>query len=547
MGQRTGLTESYWPADESEPVLDITLGQLLREVAAEVPDRDALVEGIPEVSSRRRWTYSQLLSEAEDVAAALLGHFEPGERIAVLAPNIPEWEILQLGIALSGLILVPVNPAFKDREVTYILGQSRAAGLFYTEEYRGTDFAAIIEKIRPDLPELRETVGFSTWNDFVESGDRSVELPEVKPEDPVQIQYTSGTTGFPKGALLNHRGVVNTSRFSADRAGLEPGGAWVNAMPMFHIGGNVVAGIGTLGHRGKHVLVPGFEPALFLELFESERGTFALAVPTMLLALLNHEDLPKRNLSSLRTIMSGASAVSPSLVRRTKSELGCEFSILFGQTELHGVITTTHPSDSPEDQSKTVGQFLPQAEVKIVDVDTGEVVPIGEQGEICARGYQTMIEYFEMPEATEMTLEADGWLHTGDLGSMDDRGYLRITGRSKDMIIRGGVNIYPREIEDLLSEHPGVSSAVVVGVPDETWGEQVAGVIQAAKAGEPPTPEELHEYCRNNLAAHKTPKLWVFVDEYPTTATGKIQKFVLQESIEKGELAPSVVEKTSSQ
>ncbi|BBL79275.1 AMP-binding protein [Rubrobacter xylanophilus] len=507
MGQRISLTESYWPADESEPILDITLGQLLREVVAEVPDRDALVEGVPEESRRRRWTYSQLLSEAEDVAAALLGRFKPGERIAIMAPNIPEWEILQLGMALSGLIMVTVNPAFKQRELSYILGQSRASALFHVEDYRGTDLTTIIEKIRPELPELREIISISAWNDFVGSGDRTIKLPEVKPEDPVQIQYTSGTTGFPKGAMLNHRGVVNTARFTAERAGLERGGTWVNAMPMYHIGGSVVAAIGTMAHQGKHVLVPGFEPGSFLELFESERGTFSLVVPTMLLAMLNHEDLPKRNLSSLRTIMSGASAVSPALVRRTKAELGCEFSILFGQTELHGVIATTHPSDSPEDQSETVGQPLPQAEVKIVDIDTGEVVPVGEQGEICARGYQTMIGYFGMPEATEEVLEADGWLHTGDLGTMDERGYLRITGRLKDMIIRGGVNIYPREIEDLLAEHPKVASAIVVGVPDETWGEQIAGVIQAAKPDEPPTPEELHEYCRVHLAAHKTPKL----------------------------------------
>jgi fatty-acyl-CoA synthase len=537
------LTESYWPANRSELVLDVTLGQLLREVAAEVPDCVALVEGRPDASSRRRWTYAQLLAEAERIASALLGMFQPGERIALWAPNSPEWEILQLGAALAGMILVTVNPAFKAQELAYVLRQSRALGLFYLEEYRGNNMMAVLAQARADLPDLREIVGFADWRAFVESGSPSKQFPDVRPDDPVQIQYTSGTTGIPKGAILHHRGIVNASRFMAEGTGLERGGVWVNAMPMFHIGGCGLAAVGTLARRGKHVLVPGFDAALVLELIESEQGTFMLAVPTMLTMLLDHPDRTRRNLSTLRTVISGASVVPAALVRRAQKELGCQFSIVFGQTELHGIITHTHRDDTPEYQSETIGQPMAQVEVKIVDLHTNQVLPIGEQGEICARGYQTMLGYFEMPDATSVTLEPDGWLHTGDLGTMDERGYLRITGRLKDMIIRGGENIYPREIEVLLSEHPGVANAVIIGVPDEKWGEQVAAIIQPVSPEEPPSPAELYDYCRARLAVYKTPKLWFFVDQYPQTATGKIQKFVLRESVEKGELMPISVEK----
>ena len=537
------LTESYWPADKSKSILEVTLGQLLRQAASEVPNRIALVEGCPNASARRRWTYAQLLAEAERVASALLGKFQPGDRIAIWAPNKPEWELLQLGASLAGMILVTINPAFKAQELAYVLRQSRARGLFYLEEYRGNNMSATLAQVRADLPDLQEVVGFADWQDFVGSASSSVHIPDVRPDDPVQIQYTSGTTGIPKGAILHHKGIVNASRFMAEGTGLERGGAWINAMPMFHIGGCGLAAVGTLAQRGKHVLVPGFDAALVLELIESEQGTFMLAVPTMLTMLLDHPDRARRNLSTMRTIISGASIVPAALVRRVQKELDCQFSIVFGQTELHGIITHTHRDDTAEDQSETIGQPMAQVEVKIVDIDTNQVLPIGEQGEICARAYQAMLGYFDMPEATVVTLEPDGWLHTGDLGTMDERGYLRITGRLKDMIIRGGENIYPREIEALLSEHPGVANAVIIGVPDEKWGEQVAAIIQPVSSEESPSPAELHDYCRAHLATYKTPKLWFFVDQYPLTATGKIQKFVLRERVEKGELVPGSVEK----
>jgi fatty-acyl-CoA synthase len=392
---------------------------------------------------------------------------------------------------------------------------------------------------------VREIISFSDWAAFLDGGDGGKELPAVAPSDPIQIQYTSGTTGFPKGALLHHKGLVNEATFVADRAGMSDGGVNINAMPMYHIGGGAVTSFGAVAKRGTFVILPGFDPGLMLEAFESYQGTHALVVPTMLLALLDHPDRSSRDLSSLQTIMSGAAAVPAALVRRTIELLGCRFSILFGQTEMHGVISQTRVTDSPEDQSETVGQPLVQLEVKIADVLTGDVLPIGEQGEICCRGYQNMLGYYEMPDATAATIDKEGWLHMGDLGTMDERGFLKVTGRLKDMIIRGGMNIYPREIEEFLGTHPAVAEAVVVGVPDEKWGEQIAAVVRLAPGAGRPSVEELRAYCRVRMSAHKTPAYWSFVDDMPVTPTGKIQKFVLRDKLSAGEITAEAVSEAS--
>jgi fatty-acyl-CoA synthase len=556
------LASSYWPADRREPLLDITVGDLLRAAAAEVPARLALVEGSPDPAARRTWTYAELLTVAERTARALLARFAPGERIAVWAPNCPEWMLLQHGVSLAGMVLVTVNPALRARELRYVLAQSRAAGIFFADAYRGYDMADAVAGLRDDLPELREAIPLSGWDTFApsvdvtssehtssertssghtssghtSSGHGAAALPAVRPGDPAQIQYTSGTTGFPKGAILHHRGVVNASRFVAIGSGVQDGGTWVNAMPMFHIGGGTLTELGTIAQRGTYVLLPGFDPGLVLELIEAYHGTMILAVPTMLVAMLGHPGLLTRDLSSLQTVMSGAAVVPASLVRRATETFGCKFTIVFGQTELHGVISQTQLSDSAEDQSETIGRPLPQVEVKISDPATGEVMPVGQVGEICARGYQTMLGYFGMPEETAAALDGDGWLRTGDLAAMDGRGYLTITGRLKDMIIRGGENIYPREIEDVLFAHPAVSQAAVVGLADEKWGERVAAVIMPADPANPPSPEALRDYCRECLASFKAPAEWFFVAEYPMTASGKIQKFRLQEDIAAGKI-----------
>jgi fatty-acyl-CoA synthase len=535
MRRTVSLTESYWPNDPSQRLLDITLGDLLRQCAKEVPDRIALVEGAPEVALRRRWTYAQLLASAETVARALLRKFKPGERVAVWSMNSAEWMLLQHGAAMAGVVLVTVNPAYLASELRHVLAISRAAGIFHGGSYRGNDMREAVATIRPHLPALREEICFSQWHEFISTSDSTITLPDVNPADMIQIQFTSGTTGVPKAACLHHRGVINASRFGAMRVGFPDGGVWVSAMPLFHVGGSAGSEIGALSRRGTFVMQPAFDASVMLELIESERAVHVHAVPTMLVALLDHPDRPKRDLRSLKTFMSGGSAVPASLVRRACATFNAKLTITFGQTELNGVISQTFPDDNPEQQATTIGQPAPCMEVKIADPSTGAVLPLGSHGEIWARGYQTMLGYLQLPEGSEDALTSDGWIKTGDQATMDSEGYLRITGRLKDAIIRGGENIYPREVEEVLCTHPSVVQASVIGMPDDKWGEVVVAVIRF-KPGAPTAPEELHTWCRARLAAYKTPAQWFYVQDFPLTSSGKIQKFALRDMIRNGRL-----------
>ena len=535
MGARAVLKTSYWPAEAGQ-VRDITVGETLYHAAATVPDRLALVDCVADAAARRQWTYAAFVAAAEQAARALLARFSPGERIAIWAPNSAEWVILQQGISLAGMVLVALNPAYRTREMQFVLEQSGAAGLFCADAYRGFDMLGMAEAIRPSLPGLREIVSLATWDEFLASADPAQVLPQVAPGDMIQVQYTSGTTGFPRGAMLHHMGLVNEATFVAERAGMGDGGVCVNAMPMYHIGGGAVTSFGIWAKRGTFVILPGFEPGLLLEAFEAYSGTHTLVVPTMLIAMLDHPDLARRDLSSLQTIMSGAASVPASLVRKTIGLLGCQFSILFGQTETHGVISQTRVTDTPEDQADTVGQPLPRLEVKIADVATGEPVPVDARGEICCRGYQNMQGYYNMPAETAATIDSDGWLHMGDIGSMDERGFLRVTGRVKDMIIRGGMNLYPAEIEAVLQDHPAIETAAVIGVPDTKWGEQVAAVLRLRSDWARPTVAELTEFLRDQIAPHKIPVFWTFVDGLPMTPTGKTQKYVLRQQAADGTL-----------
>jgi fatty-acyl-CoA synthase len=533
----TGLTRSYWPSDTSTPVLDITVGDLLRAAASDAPDAVALVDGRPQPAERRTWTYRQLLTESERVARALLKRFAPGERLLIVAPNSAEWVILQMGAALAGIVLATANPAYRERELDYVLRRSHAAGVVATEQYRGHHIRATIERLAAELPHVRHVLVLECLDELLDQSPTRAPLPDVRPEDAAQIQYTGGTTGFPKAVLLHHRGIANTPNLVLTQAGMQIGDTWINVMPLFHVGGCVTTGLGIVGRRGAHVVLPEFQPGLVLELIEALGGNMSLLVPTMLVRVLEHPDLKRRDVSSVHTIVSGAAPVPAELIRRTKSAFGCQFTNIFGQTEVCGVVTTTRVEDTPEDQAETIGRAVPHVEIKIADPSTDEIVPVGTEGEICARGHQMMIGYLDDAEATAATLREDGWLHTGDLGSMDERGYVRITGRLKDMIIRGGENISPREVEEVLYTHPAVAEAIVLGVADAEWGEEVAAVVRAVNPAAPPSPIELRDHCRAQIARFKAPVLWAFVEAYPTTAAGKIQKFALREEIAAGRLA----------
>ena len=528
------LTESYVPADTSVPVLDTTVGSILRHAASAWPDTLALVQGVEDTAARRTWTYAELLADAERVARALAHRFDKGERVAVWAPNIPEWVLMEYGTALAGVILVTVNPAYQAEELEYVLSQSGASGIFYLPTFRGNPMGSHLHAILPDLPNLREVVSFDELEEFLAAAPADQPLPEVTPDDPVQIQYTSGTTGFPKGALLHHRGITNNARLFADRLGIVAGSTYVNPMPLFHTGGCVLAVLSAVQNNATLVQMEMFDPGLMLELCETYRGSHLLGVPTMLIACMEHPDFDKRDLSSLTTVCSGGSTVPAALVRRIEETLGVQFSIIYGQTEASPTITLMKLDDAPEDKANTLGPILPRTEIKVVDPETGKTLPIGESGELCTRGYLVMLGYYDMPERTAEAIDADGWLHTGDLVSMDSRGYTTITGRLKDMIIRGGENIYPRELEELLFAHPKVGDVAVCGLPDAKWGETVGAFIRDADPNDPATDSELHTYLREHLSPTKTPTSWYHVDEFPLTASGKIQKFAIVEAWEKG-------------
>ncbi|WP_433281969.1 AMP-binding protein [Pseudonocardia xinjiangensis] len=518
---------SYARGEQDDPLRELTVGAALDLAAADWGPRTALVEFGPDTAGRR-WTFDQLRQEARQVARAMLERFRPGEHVAVWAANRPEWVLLEMGAAYAGLTLVTVNPAYQVGELGHVLGQSRCDGMFVQDTYRGRDLLPVVEEARPGLPALREVVALSGWDEFLASGDGARDLPSVDPGDIAQIQYTSGTTGTPKGAQLTHRGLVNVGRYYAVVNGAGPDDVWVNPMPMFHTAGCGLATLGAMQTGGMHVLPPGFDAGVMLDAFAAERGTILLSVPTMLIRMLDEQSARPRDLSSWRLSTLGGAPVPPELVRRAERELDVAVTIGFGQTEASPYITHTLPHDPNPDWITTVGRPLPHCEVRISDPASGAPVALGTVGEVCARGYGVMRGYFDAPEATAAALDADGWLHTGDLGSMDGLGYLRIEGRLKDMIIRGGENIYPREIEDLLFTHPQVADVSVVGLPDPEMGETVAAFVRPTP-GSDPSADELAAFCRRSLAAYKTPRVWRFLETFPQTSSGKIQKFVLRE------------------
>jgi fatty-acyl-CoA synthase len=521
------LEHSHFPARTDQPLRDTTVGSVLREAAAQWPDRTALVEADGSVTGRR-WTFAELLAESERLAGALLTRFQPGERVAVWAPNAPEWVLLEYALALAGLTLVTVNPGYQSRELTYVLRQSNAAGLFLVKDHRGNPMGEIAAQVTPDLPGLREVTDIEDHAALFREAGPVPPLPTVHPRDTAQIQYTSGTTGFPKGVVLHHHGITNNARFYYAKAEFRPGSTTLNMMPLFHTAGCAMAVLGAVQLGVTMVLLRQFDPHAALDLIEAERINNLLGVPTMLIAAIEAQKARPRDVASLDTAGSGGAMVPPELVRAVTQTMGCRFFTVYGQTETSPLLTVVGPSDDFEDICNTVGQPLPQVDLAIMATDDSGPVPCDQVGEICARGYALMLGYNDDPEATAKTIDADGWLHTGDLGTMDARGFVRITGRVKEMIIRGGENLFPAEIENVLLEHPAVAEVAVVGVPDDRFGEAVAAFIRVAE-GVGFDPEMLKAHCRAQIAAQKTPSHWIEVKEWPLTGSGKIQKFALRD------------------
>lgn len=528
------LTESYFPAQSDLDLRDTTVGSILHDAASRWPNRIALEEVHEDGTSGRVWTYAELLEEAETLASALLSRFRPGERIVLWAHNIPEWVLCEYAFGLAGIVLVTANPGYQKRELAYVVEQSGAVAVFVVESCRGNPIAEIAREVATEMPQIREVTDLQDRAALFATGPLSQARPEVAPSDIAQIQYTSGSTGFPKGVLLHHLGMTNNSRHFGACQGHTPNAKALLTAPLFHTSGCGMMVLGMV-QLGGHLLIPPlFDPALANRLVEEHGVELWGGVPTMLTMMIEAADAEPRDFSSVTHMTSGGSMVAPELIRKIEARFGCNFATVYGLTECSPLLTTIRPGDSLEDKAFTVGQPMPQCELSIRDPGSNAVQPLGTVGEICGRGYMVMAGYNDNPEATAATIDADGWLHSGDLGTMDARGYVKITGRVKEMIIRGGENLFPAEIENVLLEHPDVAQVAVVGLPDEKWGEIVAAFVRTSE-GARFDPATLKTHCRTQIAAQKTPSVWVQVSEYPMTGSGKVQKFELRDRFLAGE------------
>ncbi len=556
--------KSYFHRGGDVPLLGATIPDHFADIVSRFPDHEAVVS----LPQNKRLTYKQLSAAIDELARGLLGSgFSKGERIGVWSTDNLEWLLLQMATARIGVVLVNINPANRLRELAYSLERSEVHGLFTIPAFRSSDYLAMLVELLPELkktnggelnsnalPHLRKVVlydaadpmnttrpqpGFGVWSEVLASGNQvtTEQLDEITAsldrDDPINIQYTSGTTGFPKAVVLSHHNILNNAYFTALAMRFGENDRLCVPVPFYHCFGMVLANLLCLS-VGACIVIPSehFDAPAVLHAIDAERCTAVHGVPTMFVAELEHSDFRKFDLSSLRTgIMAGAPCPPP-LMKRVMEDMNCrEILIGYGETEASPLTHLTSRDDSMERRAETVGRNLPHQEVKVVDTESGATVPLGEIGEICFRGYHIMSEYYGQPDKTAETIDNHGWLFSGDLGTMDGDGYVRITGRRKDMIIRGGENIYPAEIEEFLFTHPKVAQVAVFGVPDEFYGEVVMAWIQLHQ-GETATEEELRDYCKDKIAHFKIPKYIWFVDEFPMTVTGKLQKFRMSEMTE---------------
>ncbi|MFN0112197.1 MAG: AMP-binding protein [Blastocatellia bacterium] len=553
---------AHWEAEPfGTELIELALGDLLDRRAEEVPDKEALVYHYPEFGLDLRMNYRQYRDAVNQLAKGLMAlGIEKGDHIAVWATNVPEWVFLELAVSKIGGVLVTINTNYRAAEIEYALRQGDIKALFMIEDLRGFSYLEAVSSVAPELKSLADPLGqelnsenlprlkrvvligkeakpgvllysqITALADQVSDEELKARQASVGVHDVVQMQYTSGTTGFPKAVMLTHHSLVNQAHIACSRGALSADERYVTSMPYFHIAGSLGAIVYSLFLGCTLIPLIAFDPAKQLELFEKEKGTFTFAVPTMLVAMLNHPRFAEFNLSSLKNIFTGATPVPVVVMEQIKDRIGADCSIVFGMTETTGAVTQSFYSDSFEMKAATVGLTIPHTEIKIVNPATGETCQCGESGELWTRGYANMVGYYNMPDKSAETLDADGWLHSGDLARMRPDGYINIVGRVKDMIIRGGENIYPAEIEAFLMRHPKIAEAQIVGIPDAFMGEEVCALIRL-KPGEAVTEDELREHCKANIARHKVPKHFRFIETFPLTASGKVQKFVLRDQL----------------
>ena len=526
---------AYASGDTAKPLLRETIGQNLEAMVARFPDRDALVsmhQGI-------RQSYREFNESVDLLAMGLLRlGLEVGDRVGIWSPNCAEWVWLQYATAKAGVVLVNLNPAYRTHEIRYALAQSGCRVLVAAEKYLSSDYRAMVSEVRNELEDLERVIFLDTpqWADLMEPvADGSEEamagrMAGLHHDDPINIQYTSGTTGFPKGATLSHSNILNNAFFIGEACAYTEADRVCIPVPLYHCFGMVLGTLACTTHGSAIILPgPGFNPEEVLAAVEGERCTSLYGVPTMFIAELAHPDLESFDMSSLRTGIMAGSPCPVEVMKQVISDMNMtDVTIAYGMTETSPVSTQTNTTDSIDRRVSTVGRVHPHVEIKIIDPETGETVERGRDGELCTRGYSVMLGYWDDPERTAESIDVDGWMHSGDLATMDSEGYVNIVGRIKDMIIRGGENIYPREIEEYLYGHPAIEDVQVIGVPDVKYGEQVMAWVKLREGAEA-SGEEIKEFCRGRIAHFKVPHYVKFVNDFPMTVTGKVRKVEMRE------------------
>ena len=529
------MTVSYAHGASEKPLLGETIGDNLARTAAEYPDAEALVSCEQGV----RWTYAELDERVDRAAAALIAAgLEPGDRLGIWSPNRAEWTLIQYATARAGVILVNVNPAYRTSELEYALRQSGCRMLIAAPSFKTSDYVAMTEEVRTSLEALERAIFFETpeWDELLDAGG-TVSTDDVRArastlgfDDPINIQFTSGTTGFPKGATLSHHNILNNGYFVAEACHLSAGDRLCIPVPFYHCFGMVMGNLGCTTHGATMVIpAPAFDPEATLNAVQEERCTALYGVPTMFIAELGHPRFEEFSLETLRTGIMAGSPCPVEVMKQVIDRMHMEdVTICYGMTETSPVSTQTGPDDPLDRRVSTVGRVHPHVEVKVVEPGTNRALARGEPGELCTRGYSVMLGYWDDEERTREAIDAGRWMHTGDLATMDEEGYVNIVGRMKDMIIRGGENVYPREIEEFLYTHPGVADVQVIGIPDERYGEELMAWV-IPREGETLDEASVRAFCEGRIARHKIPRYVKIVDAFPMTVTGKVQKYKMRE------------------